>query len=68
MPPQVGRQSKKSDESPLTYYPPELLEIDKKTSKLIPVGASVICWAIWLRKNDIVFLEQHIGSDFEHNY
>ncbi len=31
------------------------LEVDKKMSKLILVGASAICWAIWLSRNNIVF-------------
>ena len=29
--------------------------IDIKTKKLILVGASAICWALWLSKNDMVF-------------
>ena len=29
--------------------------VDKKMSKLILVGASAICWAIWLSMNDMVF-------------
>jgi hypothetical protein len=31
-----------------------LLRVDKK-SKLILVGASAICWALWLSRNDMVF-------------
>ena len=29
--------------------------VDKKRSKLILVGASAICWALWLSRNDLVF-------------
>ncbi len=32
-----------------------LLGVDKKKSKLILVGASAICWALWLTRNDMVF-------------
>ncbi len=32
-----------------------LLGVDKKKSKLILVGASAICWALWLSRNDMVF-------------
>lgn len=32
-----------------------LLGVDKKKSKLILVGASVLCWALWLSRNDRVF-------------
>jgi hypothetical protein len=31
-----------------------LLRVDKK-SKLILIGASAICWALWLSRNDMVF-------------
>ena len=31
-----------------------LLGVDKKKSKLILVGASAICWALWLTSNDMV--------------
>ena len=31
------------------------LGVDKKKSKLILVGASAICWALWLSRNDMVF-------------
>ncbi len=32
-----------------------LMGVDKKSTKLILVGASAICWAIWLCRNDMVF-------------
>jgi hypothetical protein len=32
-----------------------LLGVDKKKRKLILVGASAICWALWLSRNDMVF-------------
>jgi hypothetical protein len=32
-----------------------LVGIDKKLKSQIFVGASVICWAIWLTRNNIVF-------------
>ncbi len=32
-----------------------LWELIKKSTKLILVGASAICWAIWLYRNDMVF-------------
>jgi hypothetical protein len=32
-----------------------LLGVDKKKSKLILVGASALCWALWLSRNDRVF-------------
>ena len=32
-----------------------LLGIDKKKSKLILVGASALCWTLWLSRNDMVF-------------
>ncbi len=32
-----------------------LLGMDKKRSKLVLVGASAICWALWLSRNNLVF-------------
>ncbi len=32
-----------------------LLGVDKKKSKLILVGASAICWALWLSRNNMLF-------------
>ena len=47
-----------------SLYPPNiishifddwLLGVDKKNRKLILIGASSICWALWLSRNDLVF-------------
>jgi len=32
-----------------------LLGVDKKRRKLVLIGASAICWALWLSRNDIIF-------------
>jgi hypothetical protein len=32
-----------------------LLGVDKKNRKLILIGASAICWALWLSRNDMIF-------------